>query len=138
VQINSQFVDVLECRLTTLLIKTLHLNHRYFDSLTKHAVPLDERALAALSHSAMALDIYTWLAQRLHRVPQNKPQFIPWAAIREQFGREFGRMVDFRLKFRASLSQVLAYYPKARIEGDHEGVTLRNSPPPISARVVVV
>lgn len=36
----------------------------------KHTVPLDERALAGLAHSAMALDIYTWLAQRLHRVPR--------------------------------------------------------------------
>jgi len=34
-----------------------------------HAVPLDERALAGLAHSSLALDIYAWLAQRLHRVP---------------------------------------------------------------------
>ncbi|MEL7121666.1 MAG: replication protein RepA [Bacteroidota bacterium] len=30
-----------------------------------HAIPLDERALAALSHTAMELDIYVWLVQRL-------------------------------------------------------------------------
>jgi len=73
VQINSQFVDVLELWLTkdehnrVFWSPTLHLNQKYFDSLQKHAVPLDERALAALAHSAMALDIYAWLAQRLHR-----------------------------------------------------------------------
>ena len=37
----------------------------YFDSLVSHAVPLNESAVARLSHNAMALDIYTWLAQRL-------------------------------------------------------------------------
>jgi len=52
------------------------IDYSHFVSLQKHAVPLDERALAALSHSAMALDIYAWLAQRLHRVPRGRPQFI--------------------------------------------------------------
>jgi len=76
VQINNQFVDMIELWLTkdknnrVRWSPTLHLNHQYFDSPQKHAVPLDERALAALSHSAMALDIYAWLAQRLHRVPR--------------------------------------------------------------------
>jgi len=94
VQLNSQFVDVTELRLTkdehnqACWSPTLHLNHQYFDSLQKHAVPLDERALAALSHSAMALDIYVWLAQRLHRIPHGKLQFITWAAIKGQFGAE--------------------------------------------------
>ena len=60
----------------------------YFESLTRHAVPLDERAIAALAHSAMALDVYCWLAQRLHRIPEGKPQFVPWAALFEQFRAE--------------------------------------------------
>jgi len=118
---------------------TIQLSLDYFVSLQKHAVPLDERALAALAHSAMALDIYAWLAQRLHRIPPHgKPQFITWAAIKGQFGVDFGRMDHFRSKFRAAILQVLACYPKAKIEVDHGGLTLRNSPPPVSARVILV
>lgn len=49
-------------------------------------MPLDERAVAALSHSAMGLDIYAWLSQRLHRVDPRKPAFIPWTALKGQFG----------------------------------------------------
>jgi len=71
---------------------TIRLSLDYFVSLQKHAVPLDERALAALSHSAMALDIYAWLAQRLHRIPHGKPQFVSWAAIKGQFGVGHSRM----------------------------------------------
>jgi len=48
----------------------IRLSHEYFTSLQNHAVPLDEQALGGLAHSAMALDTYAWLAQRLHRVPQ--------------------------------------------------------------------
>jgi Plasmid encoded RepA protein len=57
----------------------LRLSLDYYESLTRFAVPLDERALAALAHSATALDIYCWLAQRLHRIPAAKPQFVPCA-----------------------------------------------------------
>jgi Plasmid encoded RepA protein len=60
---------------------TLRLSLDYYVSLTRFAVPLDERAIAALAHSAMALDIYCWLAQRLHRIPTGQPQFVPWGAI---------------------------------------------------------
>ena len=82
VQVNSQFVEAFDLWLTQLgdkkpaWVQTICLNPRYFDSLQKHAVPLSERALAALSHSAMAVDIYTWLAQRLHRIPYGNLQTI--------------------------------------------------------------
>jgi Plasmid encoded RepA protein len=53
---------------------TVRLSADYFASLAQHAVPLDSRAVAALAPSAMALDVYTWLAPRLHRMPKDKPQ----------------------------------------------------------------
>jgi Plasmid encoded RepA protein len=52
---------------------TIQLSHDYFVSLQEHAVPLNEADLAALAHSAMALDLYAWLAQRLHRVTPMRP-----------------------------------------------------------------
>ena len=48
------------------------LGETYFENLAKHAVPLDERAVGALKHSAVALDLYAWLAQRLHRIPEDE------------------------------------------------------------------
>jgi len=144
VQINSQFIDVIELWLTKdennriLWSPLLHLNHRYFDSLQKHAVPLNERALAALSHSAMALDIYVWLAQRLHRIPHGKPQFITWVAIKGQFGVDHSRMNKFKTVFHSELSQVFRCYPKAKVEVDQGGLTLRNSQPSVSTRVSLV
>jgi len=144
VQVNSQFVEAFDLWLKQLedkkstWVQTICLNPRYFDNLQKHAVPLSERALAALSHSAMALDIYTWLAQRLHRVPYGKPQTITWAAVKGQFGLEYGQMGHFKQKFHIALSQVLAHYQEARIELDRGGLMLKRSPPPVSVRVAVV
>jgi hypothetical protein len=44
---------------------TLELSQEFYDTLTGHAVPLDPRALAALRHSALVLDVYSWLAEPL-------------------------------------------------------------------------
>jgi len=117
---------------------TVRLSQDYFDSLGRHAVPLDERAVAALAHSAMGLDIYTWLAQRLHRVPDGKPQFIPWPALHGQFGHSYSRLRKFREVFLTTLRAVQTQYPDARIEADRRGLLLRNSPPPVSQRLHLV
>jgi hypothetical protein len=113
---------------------TVRLSEEYFQSLGKHAVPLDHRAVAALASSSMALDVYVWLAQRLHRVPAGRPQLITWAALYEQFGQGFGRVRDFRRCFLHTLHQVQAAYPNARLSGDEVGLTLENSPPPVPPR----
>jgi len=117
---------------------SIQLSADYFNSLQNHAVPLDERALGALAHSSMALDLYCWLVQRLHRIPENRPQFMTWAAAKDQFGQGYGRMNDFRRVFRVALRQVLIQYQAARIEDDHRGLTLWNSPPPVPKRLFVV
>ena len=117
---------------------TIHLSLDYFASLEKHAVPLDERALGALAHSSMALDIYSWLAQRLHRIPENRPQFITWAAVKDQFGHGYGRMDNFKRVFRVAMRQVLVQYQAANVEEDRRGLTLRNSAPPVSKKLYLV
>ena len=117
---------------------TVTLDPRYFESLQRHAVPLDERAIAALSHTAMGLDLYCWLAQRLHRVNPGKPAFIPWAALRDQFGWHYGQMRKFRQVFRDTLAMVLSQYRGARLELDDRGMTLRNSPPPVKGRMALI
>jgi hypothetical protein len=117
---------------------TMELSLDYFENLQKHAVPLDETALLALSHSAMGLDIYSWLAQRLHRVDPRKPQLIPWTSIKEQFGWHYGAMFKFKQVFRHTLDQVRMEYRGARVELDGKGMWARNSPPPVKGRFAVV
>ncbi len=144
VTVNSQIVTAFDLwfpkdrRQRVLWPSTVQLSLDYFDSLTRHAVPLDERAIAALSHSALALDAYAWLAQRLHRIISGKPTFIAWAALKEQFGTGYSRMVEFRRVFKRTLESVLSQYPAARVELDSRGMTLRHSPPPVKGRMAIV
>jgi Plasmid encoded RepA protein len=140
-QINTQVVDAfelwpeLDARQRVLWPSTIQLSQTYFDSLRKHAVPLNEIDLAALAHSAMALDIYAWLAQRLHRVNPARPAFISWAALKEQFGPDYARMRDFKRFYRQALAQVLTRYKAARLDLDDYGMRLHSSPPPVTKRL---
>lgn len=114
----------------------VRFSDEYFDDLMSHAVPLNETAVASISHSAMALDLYTWLAQRLHRVARSKGQFIPWTALQEQFGQGYTRIRKFREVFRTTLRMVHAVYPDARFDLDGCGMTLLNSRPPVAYRLL--
>jgi hypothetical protein len=88
--------------------------------------------------SRVGLDIYMWLAHRLHRVPPIKPQFIPWTAIKEQFGWGYAKMSSFKEVFRDTLRIVKTQYPGARYALDGKGMVLHNSAPPVSKRIYAV
>jgi hypothetical protein len=117
----------------------IQLSDDYFNSLLTHAIPLDERALSALSHNSMALDIYAWMVQRLHRVDPQKPQFVSWQNLKEQFGNGYGEMWKFKQVFRKTLSTARLQYPKANlIEDKNKGFFLYNSPPPIPLKIISI
>ena len=116
----------------------IYLSPQYFESLQNHAVPLDERAVAAIAHNAMALDVYCWLAQRLHRVDPKRGQFLAWANLHEQFGQGYERIRKFREVFLGVLKLVKAQYPAAKFETNEGGMMLFNSPPPVQRRAVLV
>lgn len=117
----------------------IKFSENYFHSLMEHAIPLDERALAALSHNALAIDIYCWLAQRLHRVPFGKPQFITWAALKDQFGHGYKTMKKFKESFRSRLKLARSQYIEAKIEEDlNKGFYLHNSNSPIPQKSTLI
>lgn len=120
----------------TLWPGMLELSEDFFNTLAEHAVPLDYRALAALKHSSLALDIYTWLAHRLCRVNTAAGVKLSWENLRDQFGQEYGTSKDFKKEFRHALHQVAVVYPDARIEEVIGGLMLYPSRPPLSPTAV--
>ena len=94
--------------------------------------------LPSTLYSALALDVYAWLAQRLYRIDPHKPAFISWAALKEQFGPDYDRMDNFKRFFRKTLARVRDRYEAARVELDDRGMTARNSLPPVARRLGIV
>lgn len=74
----------------------------------------------------------------MHRVNPGKPVFIPWTALKDQFGWHYGRMDKFKAVFRQTLDMVLSQYRGACWELDNRGMTLRNSPPPVKIRLALI
>ena len=109
------------------------LSEHFYSSLLDGAVPLDLRALHALKGSALALDVYAWLAYRLHRV-EGRGVTLHWASLREQFAQEYtGKDADknFKGAFLPQLRKVLTVYPQAKVKPVRGGLLLLGSPPPI-------
>lgn len=105
----------------------------YYATLRDHAVPYNIHAVMALADSALAMDVYFMLAQRLHRI-ERRPVFLRWANLYEQFGKEYtGKNArgDFQTKYLKALRDALTVYPKARVEKVRGGLQLFSSPPPI-------
>ena len=121
---------------------TVTLSTDYFNSLMHHAVPLDEDALYLLRDSALELDLYAMLSERLHRIPRNKPQFIPWAFLHAQYGEGYRRIRAFREKFIKHLQNVQVVYHDARIDeikasnGRSQGLMFHYSKPPVRKLIV--
>jgi Plasmid encoded RepA protein len=115
----------------------IELTDEFFHCIRETAVPLKVEALAELSHSALSLDIYTWLAHRLWRVRRGGSR-VSWAALQEQFGGEYGDRKAFKLQFRKRLAEALKAYPEAKVEAIDGGIHLHASPPPIPRTKITV
>jgi hypothetical protein len=120
----------------------LVLSQRFYKSLRAHAAPIDMRAYRALAHSALAQDIYTWLAHRLPRL--RAPLGLPWAVLAAQFGG-YESTKKFREEFVKRLKEVKAVYADARFDvvtgrrGECGGaLVLHESLPPVPTVSVVV
>lgn len=112
--------------------ETIRLDEGFYQSLLQHPLPVRETAIREIAHRSMALDVYVWLAYRLHRLA--KPTHVSWKALFDQFGGGFHRLRDFRAKFREPLVLALAAYPEADVEIQEKGVRLCPSAPPIPHR----
>jgi hypothetical protein len=98
--------------------------------------PLREAALRELADRSMSLDIYIWLAYRLHTL--DRPAPVRWPALSDQFGGSYARRRDFVRNFRKALAPAVTAYPEAKVEVDEEGIILYPSRPPVAPRLVAV
>lgn len=107
----------------------VRLDEGFWRSLKEHPVPVREEALRAIGTRSFAIDVYIWLAYRLHAL--TKPTPITWAAIHAQFGAGFRLVRQIKPTFQEALQMALAVYPEAHVEMEDHGVILYPSPPAV-------
>jgi hypothetical protein len=106
------------------------LDEDFYRALREHPVPVSESALRAIGPRSMVIDVYIWLAYRLHSLTRDVD--VSWPALYAQFGAGFSRIRRFRTHFVDCLALALAAYPEARISVSDQYVTLHPSRPAIA------
>ena len=123
-----------EGRQTALWEDRVRLDEGFWASLREHPVPIREEAIFALGTRSMAMDVYIWLAYRLHAL--TKPTPVTWAAVQGQFAAGYKDARFMRPVFMDALHLALAVYPEARVDIDEKrGIILNPSPPAVPRQV---
>ena len=108
----------------------VRLDPGFWRSLREHPVPVREEAIRAIGTRSLAIDVYIWLAYRLHSL--NKPTPVSWAAIHSQFGAGFRLVRQIKPTFTEALNLALAVYPEAHVATQPTGIILYPSPPAVA------
>jgi hypothetical protein len=123
-----------EGRQASLWEERVRLDEGFWASLREPPVPVREEAIFAIGTRSMAMDVYIWLAYRLHALTRPTP--ITWAAVQGQFAGGYKDARFMRPVFLDALQLALAVYPEARVEVDvKRGVTLYPSPPAVPRQI---
>jgi hypothetical protein len=107
----------------------VRLDPGFWRSLQEHPVPVREEAIRAIGTRSLAIDVYIWLAYRLHALRGRTP--VTWAAVHAQFGAGFRLVRQIKPTFLEALSLALAVYPEAKVDTNREGIVLHPSPPAV-------
>jgi hypothetical protein len=118
-----------DTRQETLFEDRVLLDSDFFDQLRRHPVPLRDAAIHQLKDSSTALDIYVWLAYRLHHLTQHTP--IDWRSLYQQFGAGYRHKWAWKPKFIQALAEAVAAYPEAMVDVEDNCIVLHPSPPPV-------
>jgi Plasmid encoded RepA protein len=111
----------------------VRLDEGFYQSLIEHPLPLRQAAVRQISSRSMAIDLYVWLAYRLHALSGPVP--VTWQALRRQFGAGYSELRFFRRDLLPNLKLALAVYPEARVNVDEkDGLILYPSSPPVAEK----
>jgi hypothetical protein len=131
---DALFMDDGDGAQGSLFLETANLSERFFNELQRHPVPLEDSAIRAISNNSMSLDLYAWLAYRLHALKGPTP--VSWSALKGQFGAGFRARHHFEASFTDNLRLALAVYRDAKVDVTERGVTLMPSKPPVAPRQI--
>lgn len=92
----------------------LVLDDAFFQEIITNPIPIKVEALRMLQKSSLALDLYTWLTFRVHRLQQ--PVTISWSALERQFGANYAVTDEFARRCRRTIRKILVFYPQLRVE----------------------
>jgi hypothetical protein len=116
----------------------IELSEDFYNAVTSAPVPLDIRALKALHHSSLALDLYSWATYKsflLQRKGQS--QFVSYQSLLDQLGAEYSDKKNFKKKLLTALKQVQVVYPSFGYKQARGGLIIYPGHPAIATNQVL-
>lgn len=110
---------------------TVTFSPSMYDSLKRHALPVNVKAVRAFAGSARKLDLYFWLGYRMHNI--DRELVISWQALAEQFGEGYSRPRDFAAAFADDLNDIREVFPKLPVRLDERGIRIDGAGPEVLA-----
>ncbi|MFD0938064.1 replication protein RepA, partial [Methylobacterium trifolii] len=103
--------------------RTVQFHQDFYETLIRHALPVDIRAARAFSGSARKLDLLFWVGYRLRAL--QRPLRLTWDNLHGQFGAENACIRSFRQAFKADVAHLREVFPKLPVALDDNGMTLQ-------------
>jgi Plasmid encoded RepA protein len=115
----------------------VELSQDFYETLINSPIPVDMRALKALNHSPLALDLYAWSTHKAYATSlKNKSVFVSYRDLQQQLGAQYSELKAFGRKFRAALALVKTVYPGLEVQIETGGVVISPSLPAIPRKLV--
>lgn len=115
----------------------VELSQDFYETLINAPIPVDTRALKALNHSPLALDLYAWSTHKAYATSlKNKSVFVSYRDLQQQLGAQYSELKAFGRKFRAALALVKTVYPGLEVKIETGGVVISPSQPAIPRKLV--
>ena len=102
--------------------RTVRFDTEFYETLIRHALPVDMRAARAFSGSARKLDLLFWTGYRLRAL--QRPLRLTWNNLHGQFGAENASLRSFRQAFKADLTHLCEVFPRLKMDLDDNGLIL--------------
>jgi hypothetical protein len=108
------------------------LHDRFYRDVLEHGFPVDLDAIRAIRQSPLKLDLYTWLAYRVHALP--KAVRVPWRSLHAQVGSNYADIADFKKRAKRALTAIACVHRGLNFAFVTGGLLLRPSLPPVLPR----
>lgn len=115
----------------SLWSSTVTFSPAMYESLKRHALPLNAQVIRAFAASARKLDLYFWLGWRMYNLSQ--PLTLSWQSLYEQFGGANRSARDFKRHFKDDLKEVQQVLTRLPTKLTEHGLTLSPADPSVLA-----
>lgn len=119
----------------TLWDSWIQLGEEFFNAITAAPVPVDMRALKALKHSPLALDLYAWATYTAYQTQKTgQSRSVSWKFLHEQLGSEYAEIRNFQTKAKAAFRKIKTVYSDLGMEYERGGVKVLPCNPAVTVK----